>query len=213
MIGFLIYITLVVACLVAYQLNRQQLPSSFRYLQYLLACVVTIELAKRICGYLGYNNNFLNHIYQPLELLFLSILYYKTITIPFFRKVLIIAVSLVIPASVFASLWIEGLEERNTISFILGSMLIIPFSVTYKYQLFNLPPTRESLLVNPFFWINTAHLFYFCGTFLPMGLDTYFRRRNIALTEELNIISYVLNYTLYTLYLIGILCNRIFKSY
>jgi hypothetical protein len=111
------------------------------------------------------------------------------------------------------SIWVEGIFNPNTASFIIGSILIILYSILYKYQLFTSPPTKESLLINPFFWINTANLFFYCGTFFQMGLDSYIRKGNAALADQLHIIIYGLNYMLHLLYLIGFLCKRIFKSY
>ena len=155
----------------------------------------------------------LDHLYQPIELIFLSILYYHAVNSHSLRKAIKILVPLAILISIAWSVQVEGVLNINTGSFIIGSTLVIVYSIFYKYQLFTSPPTKESLVVNPFFWINTGNLFFYCGTFFQMGLHNYISKTNAALADQLFVINHGLNYTLYILYLIGILCKRIFKSY
>jgi hypothetical protein len=211
--SFSLYSLLIIACLVAYQLNKQSLPAYLRYLQYLLAIALIFEVSAEILSLYDINSYFLDHFYQPIELIFLSTLYYHAIDNKTFRKTIRAVVLLALIVSIVLSIWVEGIFNPNTASFIIGSTLIILYSILYKYQLFTSPPTKESLLINPFFWINTANLFFYCGTFFQMGLDSYIRKGNAALADQLHIIIYGLNYMLHILYLIGFLCKRIFKSY
>jgi hypothetical protein len=213
LLSFFLYSLLIIACLVAYQLNKQSLPSYLRYLQYLLAIALFFEVGSEILTVRNINSNFIDHLYQPIELILLSALYYHALNKNSHMTIIRLGVPVALSASLILSVWIEGIFNPNTASFIIGSIFIILYSVLYKYQLFASPPTKESLLVNPIFWINTANLFFYCGTFFQMGLDSYIRKGNASLADELHIINHGLNYMLYVLYLIGFLCKRIFKPY
>ena len=213
LLSFILYCLLIIACLVAYQLNKLSLPFYLRYLQFLLAIGLVFEVSSEILALHNINTNFLDHLYQPIELVFLSVIYYHAIGKRSIRKMIGIVVPITVMISIISSVWLEGVENPNTASFIVGSTLIVILSIIYKYQLFTSPPTRESLLANPFFWINTANLFFYCGTFFQMGLDSYIRKGNAVLADQLHIINHGLNYMLYVLYLIGLLCKMIFRSY
>jgi len=213
LVSFFLYSLLIIACLVVYQLNKQSLPSYLQYIQILLAIALVFEVSAEILRHYNINHYFLDHLYQPIELVLLSTVYYHAIDNKSVRKTIKLIVLLYVFASIILSVWVEGIANPNTGSFIIGSTLIIFYSILYKYQLFTLPPTKESLLVNPFFWINTANLFFYCGTFFQMGLDSYIRKENATLADQLHVINHGLNYTLYILYLTGFLCKRIFKSY
>ena len=161
----------------------------------------------------GINSNFLDHFYQPIELIFWAIIYYNVIDSHSFRRILKVVVPLTVVISLFWSVQIEGISNVNTGSFIIGSVQIIVAAVLYKYRLFTLPPSKESLLVNSFFWINTGNLFFYCGTFFQMGLHDYISKTNSVLADQLFVINHGLNYMLHILYLTGFLCNRIFRLY
>jgi hypothetical protein len=211
MIWFSVYIGIVIACLVTYWLNRQSLPAYFKYFQYLFTAILFVEVGEIVLNHYRINSNFLDHLYQPVEFTLISLIYRQAIRTPKFDNLVKYLLFFFWIVSVFASVVIEGIFSRNTISFILGSTLVIFYSIYYIFQLYTQPPTRESLLANPFFWINTAHLFFYGGTFLQMGMDSYLMKRDILLAQQLHVINYALNYTLYLLYLLGFVCRRIFK--
>src|SRR5687767_14610849 len=144
----------------------------------MLGIVLLFEIAGAVLRHYNINNNILDHLYQPIEFTLLSVIYYHAISHRTFRKLIKFIVGIFILVSVLSSVWVEGIFAPNTISFIIGSTFIIFYSIVFMFQLYTLPPTAESLLVNPFFWINTAHLFFYCGTFFQMGLDSYLRKQN-----------------------------------
>jgi hypothetical protein len=204
---------LIIACLAAYQLNKQFLPPYLKFLQYLLLVALIFEIADEILTHYEINTHFLDHLYQPIELTLLSILYVFAVDQDSFRKALRVILPSTVVMMLIWSFKVEGILNANTGSFLLGSIVITVYAIVYKYRLFTSPPTKESLLVNPFFWINTANLFFYCGTFFQMGLHDYIRKSNPVLADELFVINHGLNYVLHILYLTGFLCKRIFILY
>lgn len=211
MIPFSFYILLIIACLVAYLLNKQSFPSYFINFLYLFIAVIVFELTALALQSIDVNHNFLDHLYQPVEVTLLSVVYYHVIPYRSFKKMMFFIIPLFWMFCLYASVFAEGITEPNTISFIAGSIIIIFYSMVYLVQLFTEPPTKDNLLAIPFFWINTGHLFFYFGTFFQMGMDTYIRSIDFALAEKLVVINYALNFTLYLLYLNGFLCRKVFK--
>lgn len=195
----------------AYLLNKQSFPSYFINFLYLFIVVIVFELAALVLENAGVNHNFLDHLYQPLEISLLSGVYYHVVPDPRFKRIVIIAVPAFWIFAAYASIVLEGIGEPNTISFVAGSIIIIFYSMVYVVQLFTTPPLQDNLLSIPFFWINTGHLFFYFGTFFQMGMDSYIRSVDLALANKLVVINYALNFTLYLLYLNGFLCRKVFK--
>lgn len=211
MILFSFYILLLIACLATLLLNRQSLPSYFSYFLYLLLVVIVFEVAGQTLSREHLNANFLDHVYQPLEVTILSLVYARVVVSLTFRRVVAFLVPAFWAFAAFSTFYVEGIASANTASFI-GSTLVISFyALVYVYQLYNLPPSSESLLTVPFFWINTGHLFFYFGTFFQMGMDSYIRQADPALAGRLVVINHALNFALYLLYLIGFSCRKVFK--
>ena len=112
----------------------------------------------------------------------------------------------------FVIIYITYLLYLSIIRYIyLLSIIVIFYGLRYIYQLYDSPPETSSLLTVPFFWINTGNLFFYCGTFFQMGLNSYIDSLDSNLAADLQIINKALNYTLYIFYFIGFTCRKIFK--
>jgi len=156
-------------------------------------------------------SNILDHLYEPIEFTIITLIYSKTIHYKWFKLAKFPIIFSFWLLAIILSIFIEGLVERNMLSFIIGSFGTIVYAFIYKYQLFTTPPTKESLFRLSFFWINTAHLFFYLGTFFQMGMDTYLHAKAPETAYDLFLINYIMNYTVYGLYIIGMLCKKIFK--
>lgn len=208
MTAFDLYIILVSACLVACTLNKAYLPSYAVYMQWLFIAAIGNELAGEWLG--KPLSNVLDHFYQPIEFALITLVYSRVLKNQRFQSWSKILIVVFAAAALSASFWIEDIYETNSISFNMGSIIIILYSVFYIIQLYESPPEMENLLAFPFFWINTANLFFYCGTFLQMGLDDYVKGFDPDLANRLQVINYVLNYVMYLFYLVGFLCQKIF---
>jgi FtsH-binding integral membrane protein len=71
---------------------------------------------------------------------------------------------------------------------------------------------KLSLAKEPVFWIATGTLFYCLATFFSMGFLKYLRENNNPLANKYFLINYVMNYTLYLTYIIGLLCSKTYQK-
>jgi len=208
-LSFLLYIGIIAACLNINYLNRLHLPPFFKYFNFLFIVVIVFEILGEILKYYGLANYFLDHLYQPIELTILSIIYKRAIRSYPFQKIIIFIIVLFWFVSLYYSFNVEGVENENKFSFFLGSFIVIFYSYRYIFELYTDPPAKGSLLNNPFFWIVTANLFYYYGIYFYMGLRNFITDESMR--DKLKIINMSLNYALYILYLIGFSCRKIFK--
>ena len=206
----MLYLLLVATVLTASIVNRKQLSNYGSLLSVLLGLVLLFESFDYIIE--KPERNILDHFYQPLEFTLLVIMYSKTLAYKWFNKYKLIYIIGFWVIAMYMSFAIEGLKTFNTLSFLLGSFLTIVMALLFQFQLF-VKPSKEHLFTKPFFWINTAHLFFYLGTFIQMGLNSYIKANNEELADNLHTISYILNYVLYILYFVGITCKTIFRSY
>lgn len=209
MIWFNIYIALVIACLVACSIYRKFIPRYYKYFQILLSSIIVFEVA----GYLLPTpyNNILDHLYQPFEFTFISLIYRETIKGETFKNCIKYLIPIFWVVAIILSVAVEGITSYNTYSFILGSVIIIFYGLRYIYELYDSPPETNSLLTVPFFWINTGNLFFYCGTFFQMGLNSYIDSLDPDMATGLQVINKALNYALYIFYFIGFVCRKIFR--
>ena len=209
MLFFFIYIGVIIACLIVNHLSRQSLPVYFEYFQLLFIVIIIFEVLGEVLGYNNINAHFLDHLYQPIELNILSIIYKKAIKSNSFQKLVTSITIIFWVVALSYSLFVEGIQNENKFSFFLGSFIMIFYSFRYIFELYTLPPEKINLLSIPFFWIVTANLFYYYGIYFYMGLESFIT--NETMRDKLIVINMVLNYALYILYFIGFSCRKIFK--
>lgn len=94
----------------------------------------------------------------------------------------------------------------HSYTYVLGSVLIVIFSIAYFYHLFRFPDTG-SLVRNPFFWIVVGLLFYYTSSVSLYGLQNFITNTLPYYDNVLTITGDFLNVFLYTLFSIGFLCK------
>ena len=205
-----IYLSLIASGLVVSIINRKHLGNYSTYMTVLLGMVLLFEWYDyEIDDKLAH---FLNHVYQPLEFTLLALIYGKVLDYSWFKKAMLPMIAAFWGLSLFLSVEVEGLENENALSLVISYFLVVVFASIYHFQLLTNPVMGERLFRQPFFWINTAHLFFFLGAFFQMGFDAYLEKRWPYSAFDLCTIGYVLNLMLYSLYLVGFTCKQIFKS-
>lgn len=98
-------------------------------------------------------------------------------------------------------------DTFHSYTYVLGSVLIVIYSIVYFYYLFRFPETG-SLVKNPFFWIVIGLLFYYTCTISLYGLQNFIRDTLPYYDRILTITGDFLNVLLYTLFSIGFLCKN-----
>lgn len=204
---FQAYILLLLLCLCVYLINRKKLPPYFVFLGWLIAVVIVDELVSVYLNTIGLNSNPLDHLYQLFEICLLSLVYYHELKNKTLKKIIIAAlvfVSIFYPVSSFI---LEGIYNDCMLSYLINGILIIFLSLAFFGEMY-FRKSEINILSYGFFWINSGNLVYCSGSFLQMGLNTYIKDFNPALSNELIVINHVLNIFLYATYLIGFLCIK-----
>ena len=207
---YYIYLSLVAAGLIVSIINRKQLGSYATYITILLGVVLLVE--SRDYEIEDTLAHIINHAYQPVEFTLMALIYGKVLKYRWYKKALIPMIIIFWVISLFLSIGIEGVENENALSLVVSYFLVVVFASVYHFQLLSNPQKNEGLFRQPFFWINTAHLFFFLGTFFQMGFDAYLEKKMPDAAIDARTISHVLNLALYSLYLVGFTCKQIFKS-
>ena len=148
------------------------------------------------------NNIWLFNVYQLIETILISAIYYTWFKNKLLRYALLIFCSLFIVIAVNEQIS-SGTKTLNSLSLSIESIAVILFSfITFFLFL------KESLQVNilsvPFFWFNTAFLIYFtCNIFLHL-FSQYLQEHALYTFYELWGLWHSLsNITFYTLISIG----------
>ncbi len=95
----------------------------------------------------------------------------------------------------------------TSISYSLGSLLIVAFCIYYFFELFRYPKFIK-LTSEPSFWICSGLLFYYCCSFPLLSLTTLLSYTPPVLIQNAFILLTVMNCLLYTLLIIAFLCRK-----
>lgn len=107
----------------------------------------------------------------------------------------------------FVNLYVfQGMEVYNSITYALGCLFVVGFSVSYFYQLFA-NPILVNLFREPSFWLATALLFYFTCSFPLITLVNFMSHLGESLLSLIASLLSIMNYFLYLLFTIAFLCN------
>ena len=205
-IAFLLYIILVVFCLFVYIWNRKQLKCIAEYIIPLLIIVLIVELPDE----LGlFNHVPLDNIYQVLEFVLLSLVYYHALNSYWIKRSIIYLIPFYL---VYATVYhfIYGIDAPNTLGMALPHLFIVIYSLLFVRQLYNPPFLTHSIFAIPLFWISIANLFYFTGMFFHFAFENYIAEHG-PYSDVLKITRGILNYLLYSLYITGGICQKIYR--
>lgn len=102
--------------------------------------------------------------------------------------------------------FIQGVNNWHSVTYSLGSFLIIILCIYYFLEIFRLPKSVK-LLREPAFWICTGLLFFNCCSFPFLGLANFLQNMPAVLINNLSSILTILNIFMYILFTIGFLCR------
>ncbi|AWV97906.1 hypothetical protein DJ013_06885 [Arcticibacterium luteifluviistationis] len=202
-----IYLGVVLLAFLIGLLNFKSLVFSVRLLCVLLGIVFIVETS----GYtlrevIGINNQFLFHIYGPIEYMFLSYLYYSHLKSQSQKKFILLSIPLFLLLSISTSLFFQELTE-TPYNFLLRCFLIILFCLLYFAQLYKSSEVFDIYRI-PLFWISVGHFIFYGGSFFLMGLIDEIEKIDIGIAKSLFQINTYLNIFLYSMFIIAFTCNR-----
>lgn len=123
------------------------------------------------------------------------------------RKAIYILTPIYIVFAFLNIMYFQGYNTFHTISFSIGSLLIVFFSITYFLDLLRLPKS-EDLVTNPYFWICSGLLFFYICGFPLYGLVNLWADIAPILIDNLSRFINILNIFLYSLFTISFICIR-----
>ena len=140
-------------------------PTNIRILGLYAGTSVAFSLAQILSGvFFSYNGiNEIGNASVLMELLLFTLFYYYSTTNEKFRKTLFISALLYVVFYTIALLFFEQ-RAYSLIRFGRDSMMLF-YALAYFYFLITKMP-EENLTSFPMFWINSAIIFFFSGTFV-----------------------------------------------
>ena len=159
----------------------------------------------------GDNNNLLYSFFTAIEFVF----YLYMLSCMISNKKMRSAIRYILVLNAFIALinilFIQK-DRFNSITYSIGCLLIIFFSIYYFFELFRYPQSME-LKDEPAFWICLGLLFYYCCTFPLLGLLIFLSAVPRRVLNNLYILLNVMNIVLYTLFIIAFLCRIRIRKY
>lgn len=170
-----------------------------------------ITLVAEMWGYYlwetGDNNNPMYNYFSTFEIVFYLFILGRTQSSKRISRIIYTLIPIFIA---FATINIEFIQGRgifHTISFSVGCLLIVFFSILYFLDLLR-SPKNEPLLTNPVFWICSGLLFFYICGFPLFGLVNIWANLAPILIKNLDTIITILNIFLYSLFTIAFICIR-----
>jgi hypothetical protein len=173
------------------------LPTNLRPLLWLVITNLIVEL---ITDYIKSdtegNNLYVYHLYAPVEYGILAAIFFRSFQESLIRKCIFISVVSYVIIVIISSLFWEPLTQNNSITYMIESVLVIGWSGLYFRTLLRVDSLYRPE-TDPTFWVLTALLIYFAGTFFTIGLLNYFIATNKALASLLYYGTYPFVFILY----------------
>ena len=149
------------------------------------------------------NNMPLIHLVGMVEIVCISLFYFKFINEINLKRIVIIVALMVLLFAIIEGIVIEGIFNYPSIALAPGGIMIILWSLLGFYELLklnnNIPIYKE-----PMFWINSGILIYFAGTFFLFLLNDYFMKNDPHSASIFNNINLFLNVLVNIIYSIGV---------
>jgi hypothetical protein len=176
----------------------------------LLPLFLLITLGVEFAGFWMFrhygSNMALYNFYLVFNFCFFLFVLRAIISDPFFKKLGLIVILTYGALAVFNLFYFQKLHTWNSITYSLGSLLIVAFCIYYFLELFRKPKSTK-LTTEPAFWIVSGLLFFYCCSFPFLGLNNLVQHAPEVIKRNLSTILTVLNILLYLLFSIAFLCR------
>ncbi len=197
-----------IVCLVNYKKIKE---TPLRWFLPFLAIIVTYEygiLSKWDFFFIDKRNHWLANIISTLEILFYSFIFYQYINSIKVKKIILYSSVIFLLFTILNIVLIQGYNSFHTITYRIGSILIIWYLYHYFRQL--LKTEEEIILVKyPMFWISTGLLFFFLGFFFYLSAFDFIAYQSIKTHAYLyKIIRFTLIIQMYAFFSISFIWKQ-----
>jgi hypothetical protein len=170
---------------------------------------LTITLFAEVAAFFNWiniegSNHWWYNIYTAIEFLFFSYVFKEAIEKRSLKKIIKISTWFFLMAFIINIVWGQGWNHFHTITYRLGSLMIICWCFFYFRELIYSDEVKTPL-INPMFWISTGLLFFFIGFFVYINVFDFIAYSKIKEYSSLfKFISNFLNVLFYSCIFIGI---------
>lgn len=213
---FPVYIYMMVVSLLAslFHLVDAKAARYLRLFPLFLACSVFVEIRADIIrtGVGSGNNLLLYNFFVIVEFIFYLYVLKSVIFSPSVKKKMNWIIFFFIVLTGTNQVISLKVENFQSVTYAMGSMLIVIYSIFYFYELFNLPEFVD-LLREPSFWIVSGLLFYYTCTYPFTGMINHLASIPKLSYTTIEFLFTWTNVLLYLIFTIAFLCRiRIPKS-
>ncbi len=210
---YLSFLFTVIAFLSSLCIYRQSHPRLYLNL-FPVFLLVTVIMS----GFIDYfsahkqSNLVMFNILTSLQFCFYLFVLKEIIRNPTAKRVIFFAFMIYPFVAILIIFFIQKITFVLTISYALGCLFIVAFSIFYFFELFQLP-SPVNLLKQPQFWICSGLLFYFSCSFFVFSFLNFLKSPSHLIGKNLEIIANLLDVLLYTSFTVAFLCRiKIRKS-
>lgn len=186
-------------------------PLLLRWLVPFLALTIIVEATGVEMSYLKIHNHWVFNFFTCFEFLFYSYIYSRLLEQEKWIKIIrycLVIYPLLFLLNIF---FVEGFNRFHTITYRIGSVMIVVWCYLYFRQLMR-SPGYQSVFRNPVFWISTGLMFFYTGFFFYMSAAYILLYTKLKVDKYVwDAISGTLNTLLYGCFLISFLCQASLK--
>lgn len=188
-----------------FPLNRKE--RTFLILPYLIGLGIIIQVLEDILEKSGQLHTFVFHIYNLLEYPLYAVYFHRLFQSKGIRLLLPITVAIytvfyAVYFTFFRSFWEESFGAISTVE----SLFMTLFSLYFFYSLLR-SDSYFHLPTYPHFYFNTANLIFFSLSLFSMSFDSFLKRNNPSLADDVLYINRISNILMYFLYCAGFISN------
>ena len=205
-ISFYLYIVALSIIVGALRFRSLQ-PKPVRWLVPFLSATLVAEVAGLIMVRMSIQDLWIFNLFTCGEFVFYSFFYLNVLENQRVKKIIRYAIGFYLLLFLINIFWIEGFYRFHTITYRIGSVMIVVWAYLYFRQLMR-SSAYSPVLRNPIFWISTGLLFFYTGFFFYMTAFNILLKAKVSTNAYVwYIISDTLNALLYTCFLISFVCQ------
>lgn len=188
------------------RLGRHQLRKPYNLLApYLLLVFLSEALAHYFA--LAYRNNAPPyHVFSWVQLCFFGYVYYHSFAAPKQKRMIFWVVLMLALAAVCASFFLHGFWQFPKFNLTSITLVAVSFSLFHFKEMLR-SPSQKSLLREPMFWINTAHLVFFGLSFFVWEIQGIGGK-----AQWIDSLIFSVNLFMYTAYFFALMNPSLTKS-
>src|SRR5688500_12828988 len=145
---------------------RRNVPNYLKLLPPFLLLTLIVELLGAYLASINKNNLLMYNLYTVVSVCFYLFIVKNIITNLRVKRIIDVTIGLYTIITLINIFYIQGVNTFNTVTFVLGCLLLVIFCIYYFFELFSFAKSMD-LKRNPAFWICCGLLFFYACS-LPL---------------------------------------------